>query len=101
MERATWTVNHEPEACVLVVRGEIDMDNAGAFGAAGLALAEGATGPRRLVVDLSAVRFMDSSGLRALVRIQRQASVVMVLREPTPIVGRLLEVALPGVFTIE
>ena len=49
---------------VLAVAGEIDMENAAKFGSAIESVFDE---NRRVVVDLTAVRFFDSSGLAALV----------------------------------
>ena len=48
---------------VLAASGEIDMSNASAFGAA---LDQATAGGARLVVDLTAVEYLDSAGLAAL-----------------------------------
>jgi anti-sigma B factor antagonist len=57
---------------VLSVSGEIDMMTKGAFeDALNSALADGNFS---LVIDLKAVRYMDSSGFNALVQTQRQLS---------------------------
>ena len=48
---------------VLTVAGEIDMSNAGTFAGA---LAEAVSGHSSLVVDLTAVEYLDSAGLSAL-----------------------------------
>ncbi|MEV7969534.1 STAS domain-containing protein [Sphaerisporangium sp. NPDC088356] len=48
---------------VLVVSGEIDMSNAGEFDTA---IARAADGDAPLLVDLSAVEYLDSAGLSVL-----------------------------------
>jgi anti-sigma B factor antagonist len=79
---------------VIRVRGEIDLTTA-----------QELTGPideaisaRRhvVVVDLSEVTFMDSSGLTALVRCSRHADArgsTLVVRDPQPAVRRVLEIS--------
>src|SRR5580692_12047768 len=53
----------------VTVRGEIDAATADAFYQR---LADVASGsPRRLVIDLAGVDFLDSSGLRAFVRLRK------------------------------
>ncbi|GIE32586.1 anti-anti-sigma factor [Actinoplanes italicus] len=52
-------------AVVLTVAGEIDMSNAGVFADALTEAVAGADGSR-LVVDLTAVQYLDSAGLAAL-----------------------------------
>jgi anti-anti-sigma factor len=58
------------DALVLALRGEVDMATAGMVKqAATKAITD--DGYRRLVLDLSQVSFMDSSGLHAIVDAQR------------------------------
>ena len=83
----------------LVVRGDVDLDaedrlvEAARSAVAGLGAART---DRTLVLDLAAVTFLDSSGLRALLRSQAlarsQGVTVRVVALPGP-VTRLLEVA--------
>ena len=54
-----------------IVTGEIDIAGAPAMQAR-IASACGQHDEHRLVLDLSAVRFMDSSGLRAVLHVQRE-----------------------------
>jgi len=83
---------------VLVVRGDVDESMAPAFVAA---LAD----PAVEVVDMAAVTFLDSGGLRRLVgaRSEREAAgAPFVLRSPSRAVRRLLELTgLEAVFTVE
>ncbi len=61
--------------------------------------------PARVLVDLSAVDFLDSCGINALVRAHRLAEgfgVEMVLESPNEMCQRVLKVAgLDGLFRIE
>ncbi|GAA3630858.1 STAS domain-containing protein [Streptomyces fenghuangensis] len=62
----TLTDQRRPDGTpVLVAEGEIDMSNVGEFRAA-VDRAAGADGGGRLVVDLTAVDYLDSAGLAAL-----------------------------------
>lgn len=65
----------------------------------------GAQGVPRLVFDLSALRFIDSSGLHQFVRAhkrQRDAGGELVLRAPTANTMRVLDIAgLSNVMTID
>jgi anti-anti-sigma factor len=56
-------------AATVTVHGEIDAATVGAFYEAVAAVADGA--PRRLVIDLSGVGFLDSAGLQAFVRLRK------------------------------
>lgn len=77
------TVTEKGEWTVASVSGEIDMATAPELEAFAEARGNG------LALDLSEVRFIDSSGLRALVKIQEAASSV-VLVSPSPVVRKLL-----------
>jgi anti-sigma B factor antagonist len=62
----TLSTGQRPDGAVtLSAAGEIDMSNAEAFAAA-LADAVGQTPGRPLIVDLTAVEYLDSAGLAAL-----------------------------------
>ena len=78
--------------------GDIDLATIAAFRDA---LVEAMrTGARRLVVDLTNVSFMGSTGLRELVRAERDVDHIE-LRNPSAIVRRVLEAAgLPAGFEI-
>ena len=88
---------------VLLVTGEIDAFTATAFESALMAL-DVALG-QRVVVDLAEVTFIDSAGLRRLLTMQRhfsKAAIEFVLRRPSAIVRRLLEITmLDAALTIE
>ena len=84
---------------LVTVRGEIDMDNAGQ-----LVDAINRVGGTA-VVDLGGVTFIDSTGLKGLLRAQkaaRQRGDDLILRHPSKAVRRVLEVTgLIDGFTIE
>lgn len=65
------THRHFDEASVLDVRGELDLAHASALGVAvNQALA---ANPRRLVIDLNGVPFVDTRGLSVLLGARRRA----------------------------
>ncbi|MEU2655081.1 STAS domain-containing protein [Streptomyces sp. NPDC007325] len=83
----------DDRTAVLTVAGELDMETAGRlqerlsdqFG----------EGRRRLVLDLSDLDFMDSSGLNVLIRAvnrAREDGGDLYLAAPTPAVRRILEI---------
>jgi anti-sigma B factor antagonist len=77
----------------LVVTGQIDMANAPAFRQELRAVAAETRSPT--LVDLSAVTFLDSSGLNALVdanRSSEDSDVSLVLLNPSPVCRRVLEI---------
>ncbi|GAA3085856.1 STAS domain-containing protein [Streptomyces roseofulvus] len=78
---------------VLTVSGELDMETADRLREV---LAEQfGQGRRRVVLDLSALDFMDSSGLNVLIQAvirAREAGGDLYLAGPTPAVRRILEI---------
>jgi anti-sigma B factor antagonist len=91
---AVSTDRSDPERPVLVLSGEIDLACADDVAEAGVALLHHTPGPARIVVDLGAVEFLDSSGLSALLQIRRAAvaqGVEVALRDVTRSVGVLLQ----------
>jgi anti-sigma B factor antagonist len=92
------------DSCDMVVCGEIDTQVADDLAAMGqLCLIE--PGVRSLALDLSAVTFIDSTGLGAMVRIRNIAlefDKPLTLRNPSQRVVRLLQLAaLDRVFQLE
>jgi anti-sigma B factor antagonist len=84
---------------VISVAGQLDISNAAALEQA-LARAAAAR-PRALIFDLSGLEFMDSAGVSVLVRARAEVGEVR-LRNPTPIVRRLIEITgLSGILPIE
>lgn len=79
---------------ILVLAGDVDLSCVDAiWDVAADALLDK---PERLVIDLSAVTFANSSVLGTLIQIQtvgNQQGTVVVLRHPTPIVRRLLHLS--------
>ncbi len=86
------------DKAVILIAGEIDASTSGILTQATHdATARGAT---RLVLDLSAVSFMDSSGLAALITTRSVA--MTTLRHPSFAVWRLLELTgLTNTFDVE
>jgi anti-sigma B factor antagonist len=84
--------DHGGEGIVLEVSGELDMSAVDAFRQA---VAEAAVGAAFCSLDLTAVTFMDSAGLGALVAAHRDAvdAGAVVAVRPSPPVLRLLGVA--------
>ena len=75
--------------CVLRVSGEVDMSNVALLHKAIDSLL--ASEPRRLVLDVRDLTFMDSSGLAVLLQIAGQNVEPVVLRHPRSIIRRLVE----------
>jgi anti-anti-sigma factor len=90
------------EESVVQVVGEIDLSTRNELAAA---LAEASADGSRLAVDLSHATFIDSTGLTVLVNVwrsRREAGLDLVLREPSPEVMRILNMAgLAQVFPID
>jgi anti-sigma B factor antagonist len=77
------------------LRGELDMATAGDLSEL-LKTAVERTDP--LVLDLSEVSFMDSSGLRALLEgagLPKESGPLVIL-DPSPQVRRVLDISIPG-----
>jgi anti-sigma B factor antagonist len=86
-------------AAIVSVSGELDISTAQALEAALVPIT--AEHPRRLVFDLSGLRFMDSAGIAVLIGAAAKVAAVQ-LRNPSPIVRRVVEVTgLSDVLPIE
>jgi anti-sigma B factor antagonist len=81
-------------SCAVVrVDGEIDLDSAGELSEAAVAALQ-EIGPS-LVLDLSGVTFMDSTGLKVLLAVHKRAELAggrLVLAAPTRSVNRVVSV---------
>ena len=90
----TVTVTHEEDSRAgLSAAGEVDIHTCGQLENAILALAD--AGVRTVTLDLGAVTFIDSSGLRALVlghKALEERGGSLVVANPSPTAARLLEV---------
>ena len=78
---------------VVRVDGEIDLDSAGELSEAALAAMQ-EIGPR-VVLDLSGVTFMDSTGLKVLLAVHKRAELAggrLVLAGPTRSVNRVVSI---------
>ncbi|MFI8257655.1 STAS domain-containing protein [Streptomyces filamentosus] len=78
---------------VLTVAGELDMETADRLHE--LLAEQFGQGRHRLVLDLSALGFMDSSGLNVLIQAvnrARESDGDLYLAAPTPAVRRILEI---------
>lgn len=64
-------MNEDGGKVVAVVRGEVDADNCDEMGRA---VSEGSEGASRIVLDLSGLTFIDSSGLGELLRLNEIAT---------------------------
>jgi anti-anti-sigma factor len=75
----------------VTVRGEIDAATTDAFYQRLADVAGGS--PRRLVIDLAGVGFLDSSGLRAFVRLRKAlpAHCPVIVRSPHPRTRQVFE----------
>jgi anti-anti-sigma factor len=79
----------DPEG-VVWLSGELDMSNTDSF----LQQTMGSLdGQPTAVLDLSALQFVDSTAIRAFLRLASDRAEGVVLRDPRPNVRRVLEVA--------
>ena len=84
---------HDARTAVLSLRGELDMETAGLLD--GHVAEQFRRGRCRLVLDLSALEFMDSSGLNVMIRAFQKARETdgdLYLAAPTSAVRRILEI---------
>ena len=84
------SVNEEPDALRLVIRGDLDRESAWALTAAVIRTERVRT--RRLVLDLAGLRFIDAGGLRAIADVARRArrqGRTFAIANPTEHVARL------------
>ncbi|NUT35855.1 MAG: STAS domain-containing protein [Hamadaea sp.] len=89
---ATHTARVSGDTYVVALSGEIDMSNSDEL-EGWLREAVSASGRRRIVVDLSALEFLDSFGIRALLRGKEHADAheaVFTVTNPNGLVERIL-----------
>ena len=87
------SIEREGEALVAIPEGEVDVASASRLRDELLGALE--SRPPLLVVDLSQVTFLDSTGLAALVAVYRRASeqeTAFALAAPTRIAGKVLSI---------
>jgi anti-anti-sigma factor len=84
------SVEHLPEAIVVSYGGELDLARVDTFNEA---LEEAVSSGREVQVDLGRCTFIDSSGLRALIRAfsNRNGDAGIAITEASPAVRRVLE----------
>lgn len=84
---------------VVVLSGELDASNVASLETAMASVT--AAAPQRVTFDLSALGFMDSSGIAVLINTAAKVSEVY-LRQPSPIIRRVLETTgLSSLLTVE
>lgn len=90
----------DPTGVLIVsVSGELDSSNAASLEANVASVASEHT--KRVIFDLSALRFMDSAGIAVLVGVAARVNAVQ-LREPSQAVRRVVELTgLSGVLPLE
>jgi anti-anti-sigma factor len=80
---------HDPSGALIVkLSGEIDMSNAESLGRAIDELID--PGTAQLVIDLTGLDFMDSSGIAMLLRVTSDVDSVN-LRNPSNVIRRIIE----------
>ncbi|MCB1016969.1 MAG: STAS domain-containing protein [Acidimicrobiales bacterium] len=90
--RLTIEAQTDGAGTILVLDGEVDPHTTEQLDGA---IDEAFTADARLVLDLRGVTFIDSAGLRSLIRAQRRADDAdgsLVLRAPRPSTLRVLEI---------
>lgn len=88
------TSQPDPSRVVLRAEGDLDLSGVERFDVAWRAALEAAA-DRLLVLELDALRFIDSTGLRGLLELREaaaRAGARLVLRHPSAAVARILEI---------
>ena len=99
-EQGAWYQAIDGGSAVFFLEGEFDMSNASRLEHALREWVDSRSDASpTVIVDLAGVDFVDSTGLRTLLTILG-VEPRLVLRRPSPPVVRLLEITVPGVFTI-
>lgn len=94
-------VDDAAEPGTVLVRLCGDLDLAGADEARAVVDQAVATGPSTLTFDATELRFMDSSGIAVLIAAAQKVDSV-VLRNPSPVIQRLLSLAgMAEVFVVQ
>jgi anti-anti-sigma factor len=89
VDRADLRLRYDADSTVYLA-GELDMDSAERFTGAALSYADG---QRELTLDLSELTFLDSGGIRAILRLaQAMPPVTVVVRHPHTNVKRALDI---------
>ncbi len=84
-------INRDGQTSVIAVSGELDLSTAAALSDAAVnALTE--AGCRRLALDLSGLRFIDSSGINALIEIRAASHKAQAALQITRLSPRVAEV---------
>jgi anti-sigma B factor antagonist len=91
-DQASFFIEGMDGCSVVFAVGEIDLATSPIFGEA---LVEAVESGRHLIVDLSAVTFLDSTGLGVLIRSQKQIAAThksMSLAGPTGTIAKVLRI---------
>jgi anti-sigma B factor antagonist len=75
---------------VLWLSGELDLEQMDMFGAIATA---SLNGQRQVILELSGLTFLDSSGIRAILRFADLVPEGIILRNPSDNVSKVLEIA--------
>lgn len=98
IQNVTW----EDKIAIVAVGGDIDLHRSAALQQGLLGLLD--KNPSRVIVDLSGVQYMDSSGVASLVKLlsrTRKLGVALILLSPSEKVKSIFEITrLNSVFTI-
>ena len=101
MTSAVFSTRVEADRLVLEVTGEIDLANVGDFEQALLDLIGRADG-HPLVLDVSGLSYIDSTGIKTLMRAQERYDhgSRIALHNPSAAVRRVLELMVPDLFDL-
>jgi len=91
VEQLTTSVTAEESYIVVTLAGEVDVTTAQQM--RDVLMSQAAQGTPRLIVDLSGLGFMDSSGVRVLLTVRgalEASGRTLALASPQPVVARML-----------
>jgi anti-sigma B factor antagonist len=92
-EQLRWSVRSGGDGIEVAIAGEVDLATSGPLAQALTEVLD--TKPATVRIDIGEVSFLDSSGIRCLVGVAERAAASgshLVVRNPTPMVLRVLEI---------
>jgi anti-sigma B factor antagonist len=94
VELLQWSIARSTDRVSVVLEGEVDLSTADAL--SNLLAEVLAERPSKVVVDIAAVSFMDSTGIKCFLVAQAAAAITgsceLVVRRPTPAVRRIFTI---------
>jgi stage II sporulation protein AA (anti-sigma F factor antagonist) len=92
-------IEHGAERLDVTIRGELDAHSAVAFEQQATDALTAQDRVQTMVLDLGGITFIDSSGLRSLLRLQESCDErggILFVRQPSDVVSRIIDLAKLG-----